>query len=76
MQREQTAVKEPQILETYNSQRDRVATVAAEELDSLRNEIKEINANCNLTQSLVEETKIQVSNNKSSSEKQFKAIKT
>ena len=53
-----------------------MATVAAEELDLLRNELKEINANCNLTQSLVEETKIQVTNNKSSSEKQFKAIKT
>ena len=39
MQRERTPIKEPQILEKYDSQRDRAATIAIEELDALRNEL-------------------------------------
>ena len=39
MQRERTPIKEPQILEKYDSHRDRAATIAIEELDALRNEL-------------------------------------
>ena len=39
MQRERTPIKEPQILEKYDSHRDGAATIAIEELDALRNEL-------------------------------------
>ena len=47
---------------------------AMEELESIRQEVRDISHANNLTQSQVEETKMAVSNNKSSAEKQLKAL--
>ena len=55
--------------EAYDSHRSAPNAFALEELESLRQEIKEVSDHCNVNQSLVEETKMEVSNNKSSSDK-------
>ena len=61
--------------EAYDSHRGAPNAFALEELESLRQEIKEVSDHCNVNQSLVEETKMEVFNNKSSSDKQLKAVK-
>ena len=61
--------------EAYDSHRSAPNAFALDELESLRQEIKEVSDHCNVNQSLVEETKMEVSNNKSSSDKQLKAVK-
>ena len=67
-----TPIKE----EAYDSHRSAPNAFALEELESLRQEIKEISDHCNVNQSLVEEAKMEVSINKSSAEKQLKAVKS
>ena len=62
--------------EAYDSHRSAPNAFALEELESLRQEIKEISDHCNVNQSLVEEAKMEVSINKSSAEKQLKAVKS
>ena len=72
--RERTPVKE----DRPDSHREEAASSSfvIEELNSVRQEIKELSQNWNITQSLVEENKMAVSTNKSSFEKQLKAVKT
>ena len=65
----------PVKVEAYDSHRSAPNAFALEELESLRQEIKEVSDHCNVNQSLVEETKMEVFNNKSSSDKQLKAVK-